>query len=253
MESNPVIPDLPSALANPEPARPAQSAETPLPVRPPEPDPRPDPKPEPERRPARARRARKLKIMPAFWTIASLFSLVVNIILVVILIGLGTQLFTLKKLVQEQLLGGLYQNFVQMDQAHITTTIPISTNVPAKFTLPLKTDTVVILTEDTLLTNASVVSLQTGGLTIYNAPATIMLPAGTRLPVALDLTVPVDQMIPVTLEVKVDIPLNQTQLHAPFAGLQEVVRPYYKLLADTPSSWDEVLCVPGGLLCPQGH
>ena len=45
---------------------------------------------------------------------------------------------------------------------------------------------------------------------------------------ALDLIVPVDQMIPVNLNVKVDIPLNQTDLHKPFVGLQEVVRPYYQ-------------------------
>jgi hypothetical protein len=196
------------------------------------------------------RAPQRLHFMPAFWTIASLISLIVNIILIVILFSLGTQLFTLKKLVQDQVLGGLYQNFVRMDQAHIKTTIPISTNVPAKFDLPLKANTVVILTEATLLENARVVNLHTGGLTIVDAPATIELAAGTRLPVALDLMVPVDQMIPVTLNVNVDIPLNQTELHPPFAGLQEVIRPYYKMLEDVPGSWDEVLCgSSGGLFC----
>jgi hypothetical protein len=199
-----------------------------------------------------AKPARKFGWMPAFWTIACLISLLVNIILIVILFSLGSQLFTLKKLVQGQVLGGLYQNFILMDQAHIKTTIPISTSVPAKFDLPLKTNTVVILTENTLLENAKVARLQTGGLTIVNAPATIELAAGTRLPVALDLTVPVDQMIPVNLEVAVDIPLSQTELHQPFAGLQEVIRPYYKMLEDTPNSWDEILCTTGGgLFCPQ--
>lgn len=196
------------------------------------------------------RPARRFRWMPAFWTVASLISLIVNVILIVVLFSLGTQLFALKKLVQDQVLGGLYQNFVLMDQAHIKTTITISTKVPAKFNLPLKTNTVVILTEATLLENARVVNLHTGGLTILDAPATIELAAGTRLPVALDLTVPVDQEIPVNLNVNVDIPLNQTELHAPFAGLQEVVRPYYKMLEDVPGSWDEVLCAPSaGLIC----
>ena len=34
-------------------------------------------------------------------------------------------------------------------------------------------------------------------------------------------------MVPVALNVDVDIPLEQTQLHEPFVGLQEVVKPFY--------------------------
>ena len=232
MESSQSLPEQPVEEVQPVPvpaeAPPAEDAPAQLPARP----------------------ARRFHWMPAFWTIASVVSLLVNVILIAVLLSLGNQLFTLKKLVQDQVLGGLYQNFILMDQAHIKTTIPISTNVPAKFNLPLKTNTVVILTEATVLENAQVVKLQTGGLTILNAPATIELAAGTRLPVALDLNVVVDQMIPVKLDVNVDIPLSQTELHAPFAGLQEVIRPYYKMLEDVPDSWDQVLCVPsGGLFC----
>ncbi len=182
------------------------------------------------------------KFGQAFWTVASLISLVVNVILLVALLGLGRQLFTLKGVIQEQVLGGLYKNFILMDQAHIQTTIPVSTQVQAKFDLPLKTNTVVVLTEETTLANARVARLTTGGLSIENAPATIVLPAGTRLPVALDLSVPVDQMIPVSLDVNVDIPLNQTELHEPFVGLQEVVRPYYRMLSEMPDSWSEMMC-----------
>jgi len=191
-----------------------------------------------------------LKIAPAFWTIASILSLVINLILIVILLVLASQLFTLKRVVQEQVLGGLYRNFILMDQAHIRTTIPVSTEVPARFTLPLETETEVVLTEDTFLQGATVRELSTGGLTIRNAPADIVLPAGTRLPVALNLDVPVDQMIPVNLNVQVDIPLSQTELHQPFVGLQEVVRPYYKMLDDLPDSWGELLCrSAAGSLC----
>jgi len=71
------------------------------------------------------------KIAPAFWTISSIISMIVNIVLIVILISLGKQLFTLKDLVKNQVLGGLYQNFVMMDQAHmaslfLTTLSPIT-------------------------------------------------------------------------------------------------------------------------------
>ena len=155
------------------------------------------------------------------------------------IVVLSTQLFSLKRLVQDQLLGGLFDNFVLMDQAHIRTTIPVSASVPAKFDLPLQTNTTVILTEDTAI-NGARVNLWTGGLSITDAPANIILPAGTRLPIALDLVVPVDQMIPVNLTVEVDIPLAQTELHKPFVGLQEVVRPYYKLLKDLPDNWADI-------------
>ena len=113
--------------------------------------------------------------------------------------------------------------------------------MPAKFKLPLDTETTVVLSQDTRIDGARV-SLVTGGLSINNAPADIVLPAGTRLPIFLKLSVPVNQKIPVKLNVDVDIPLNQTDLHQPFVGLQGVVQPYYQLLNETPNSWQEALC-----------
>jgi hypothetical protein len=137
-----------------------------------------------------------------------------------------------------------------MDAAHIRTTIPVSTEVPAKFDLALNTNTNVVLTEDTHLLNATIYELNAGGmLYIPRAQTNIILPAGTTLPVALNLTVPVDQKIPVNLNVEVDIPLNQTELHEPFVGLREVVSPYHGLLGSLPGSWAETLCGqnPSGL------
>ena len=229
--------------------------ETSEPVQPAEPLPEP-PAERPRAAPVAPRPRRKftLHFGPPFWTIASIISLLVNVVLIAVLISVGRQLFTLKNLVEKQLIAGLYDNFILMDQAHIRTTIPVNTNVPAKFDLPLKTNTTVTLTEDTTIVNATVARLQVGGayngLLITNAPANIVLPAGTRLPIALDLTVPVNQTIPVSLNVMVDIPLNQTDLHKPFVGLQETVRPYYNLMEQLPNSWSDVLCgKPDSMFC----
>ncbi len=191
---------------------------------------------------AEPRRFSRLRIGPAFWTVASLLSISVNLILIVLVLALAGQIFSLKSIINDQLLAGLYENFVLMDQAHIRTVIPVSTQVPAQFDLPLETDTVVILTENTYIANAQVSSLVTGGLSIYNAPADIVLPAGTKLPVHLKLVVPVDQSIPVDLKVNVDIPLEQTELHQPFVGLQQVVKPYVALMDQLPDSWNQILC-----------
>lgn len=183
---------------------------------------------------------RRLRLAPAFWTTASVISLTVNIILLLVVYVLAAQLFRLKDLVQNDLLAGLVYNFALMDQAKITTMVTVDTTIPVQFNLPISQQTTVILTQDTFLDDARV-DLYTGGLTISNAPTDIMLRAGTPMDIKLEMTVPVDATIPVTLQVPVDIPLNQTELHEPFVGLQNVVRPYYDLLHGMPDSWEEAL------------
>jgi hypothetical protein len=178
------------------------------------------------------------KIGPAFWTVASLFSLGVNIILVVALVLLGRQVFALKSLLSQQLIGGLYQNFVLMDQATITSSVQVKDSIHVKFDLPVTTTTTVRLTKNTRVRGATV-NMRTGGLTITNAPTSIVLPAGTELPVALDFVLPVETYVPVNLNVPVNIPLSQTELHQPFIGLQKVVSPYNGMLASAPSSWKD--------------
>ncbi len=185
------------------------------------------------------------KIMPAFWTIASILSLTVNLILIIVLIILGRLLFDIKSLVNDGLLGGLYNNFVLMDQAHITTTIlvedtiTVQDTIPVVFDLPLNQETTVTLTEDVPVPNTLVYLNGTG------VPTTVVLPAGTPLAIQLDLVVPVNQTIPVVLNVPVkltvpvDIPLEETQLHQPFTGLQGVIAPYHTLLNGLPNSWEE--------------
>lgn len=200
--------------------------------------------PQSEPAPVGARRRRSFRLRqigPAFWTVSSILSIAVNVILIVLVLLLGSQLFAIKSLVSDQLVGGLYNNFVMMDQAHIRTSIPVKAEVPARFTLPLQTETTVRLTKDTSISNARV-SLYGGVVTINSAPTDIILPAGTILPVYLDLEVPVDQKIPVELMVEVDIPLNQTELHQPFVGLQDVLGPYNALLHMLPNTWAEVVC-----------
>ncbi len=184
------------------------------------------------------------KFGPAFWTITGIFSIIVNIILIVALLIIGQQLFTLNEIVEYGLIGGLHRNFEAMDDASIATTILVEDTIPVQFDLAVKTNTTVLLTEATPIYGASVV-ISTGVLNI-NAPANIVLPAGTELPVALDITVPVDKEVPVVLTVPVNIPLNETELHAPFVGLQEVVGPYQVMLGDLPDDW------MGTPLCREG-
>ncbi len=208
-----------------------------------------NPAPQPGARPALAG---PLKLPQAVWNSMIVFSFVVNVILVIVLLALGLLLFDIKSSIAQPLIGGLHSNFVLMDNAHIMTTIAVNDTIqvndtmPVVFDLPLNQATVVTLTAPTTILGATILSLNAGGLALYNAVGDIVLPAGTPLPVQLSLIVPVSQTIPVhlnvpvNLTVPVDIPLNQTELHPPFTNLASLVGPYAELLKGLPDSWPDV-------------
>jgi hypothetical protein len=172
----------------------------------------------------------RLKLMPAFWTVASLMSITVNIVMLAVMLILLQMLGVIQVTADDQisgLLGGLYTNFVKMDQAHIRTNIHVEKEIPVAFTLNVSGPTNVTLSQPVSIHDA-LVTVQTGGLNIVNARATIVLPEGTVLPINIEnLVVPVDQKVLAALDVPVDIPLNQTELHEPFLGLRQVVEPWY--------------------------
>jgi hypothetical protein len=197
------------------------------------------PGPEPKRR--------RFQFLPAFWTIASLMSITVNIILIVILLVMFQMLGAIQNTTNDQvsgLLGGLYTNFVKMDQANIRTNIHVEKEIPVQFSLNVSGPTNVTLSQSVTIDGA-LVTVQTGGLNIVNARATIVLPQGTLLPINIEnLVVPVDQKVLAVLDVPVDIPLDQTELHEPFVGLQKVVEPWYCLIEPNATVSGLQVCAP---------
>jgi hypothetical protein len=195
------------------------------------------PEPEPKRS--------RYKFMPAFWTIASVISLTVNIILIIILLitfqMLGAILTTTDDKISG-LLGGLYTNFVKMDQATIATNIPVDATVPLNIVVPVQATTRITLAESVVIPDAHV-RINTGGLSI-DADAVVTLPANTPLTVNLDFPLNVQNSIPVHLDVPVNIPLDQTELHEPFVGLQQVVEPWYCLVEPEASLNGVQVCSP---------
>jgi len=189
----------------------------------------------------------RYRFLPAFWTFTGILSLIVNLVLIAILLVALRMLGVIQLTANDQLsglLGGLYTNFVKMDEAHIRTIIPIRQEIPVQFTLNVSGATTVVLTQDVTINNA-LVTVQTGGLNIVNAQATIVLRQGTPLPVNIQsLAVPVDQRLPIAFDVAVDIPLNQTDLHAPFLGLRQVVEPWYCLVEPNALVNDVQVCSP---------
>jgi hypothetical protein len=176
------------------------------------------------------------RIGPIFWTIASVISLLVNIgtvvalIVVVQLLGGTKATLAFAQGQANGLLGGLYNNFVKMDAASIKTTIHVEKDIPVQFSLNVSGPTDVTLSRDVTI-NGALVTINSDVLKITSARANIVLPAGTVLPVTIqNLVVPVDQKVLAVLDVPVNIPLKDTELHEPFVGLQKVVEPYFCML-----------------------
>jgi hypothetical protein len=166
------------------------------------------------------------RFLPAFWTIASIISLIVNIVLLVSVFGLLRMAGSLNAAdLGPGILGGLYTNFERMDQAHIKTEIPVQTIVPLNLTVPVQTTTGIKLAKDASIPGAHV-RINTALFNI-DAPANVTLPAGTALTVTMAFALPVQAQIPVSLNVPVDIPLSNTELHPAILGLQETLRPLY--------------------------
>ncbi len=173
------------------------------------------------------------RYLPAFWTIASVISLLFNIVFVVVIFGLLRMAGSLNAAsLGSGVLGGLYSNFERMDQAHIKTTIPIQTNIPLNLTVPVQTTTRISLAKDVSIPGAHV-RINTALFNI-DAPANVTLPAGTPLDVNLNFTLPVQDQVPVNLNVPVDIPLSNTELHPAILGLQDTIKPLYCIV--TPSA-----------------
>jgi hypothetical protein len=170
----------------------------------------------------------RTKARYAYWDVAAALSLIVNAVLLALLVITVRQVQQLKQTISTGLLGGLYRNFVDMDQASITTTIHVNAQVPLNFTLPVQENTTVVLTQNVTIPSAYVV-INSQTLNI-SAPARVTLPSGTNLPIALNLGIPVQVSVPISLQVPVNIPLASTGLHGPFTGLQRAIRPYYCML-----------------------
>jgi hypothetical protein len=169
-------------------------------------------------------------LLPLFWTLASVISLTVNVILLIVLFGLLRGLGSVDAMgMGTGLLSGLYSNFERMDQAHIRTTIPVQTDIPLNMSIPVQTTTGITLAQDVVIRNAHV-KISTAAFNI-DSPADVTLPAGTALTVVLNFNVPVQAQVPVTLNVPVDIPLQATELHPAILGLQDTIKPFYCIVS----------------------
>jgi len=193
-------------------------------------------------------RFQREKVAPAYWNVTSSLSLIVNTILIAVVLLMSREIFSLKRMLVRDLLGGLAYNFSLMDQARIKADIPVNLEVPLNLQIPINLATDVTIARDTPIDDASV-KIITGIITI-NGPADIVIPAGTVLPIQLNVTVPYQQILKYSTSVTMDIPLVDTSLHTPFVNLQEVVSPYFWAFAGSPFYWEDIaICKPLRAVC----
>ena len=187
------------------------------------------------------------KFMPAFWTVACIFSLLVNIILIGLLISFGHHFFALKSLVSDGLVNGASSSLATMDKAHIITTVPVKTTVqvkdelPVVFSLPINQNTQLSLTQDTRIKGAYIYLNNTAVQTDLTIPANTPIQANFNMNVPVSTTVPVNIAVPINLKVPVDIAVSQTDLHQSIVGLQDAIAPYQTALTEGFNSPNEFL------------
>jgi hypothetical protein len=172
----------------------------------------------------------RYKFLPAFWTVASTISIVVNVILIAIVFILLQMLGQIRSAADNRvsnLLGELYGNFAAMDSATISRVIPVDANIPLNLSVPVTLNNQrIVLAQDTPL--VAHVVIDQPGLHLDSPRTTITLSQGQQLIVNLDqFNLPVQNTVPVHLDVPVNIPLKETALHQPFVGLRDIVQPYY--------------------------
>lgn len=175
----------------------------------------------------------RYRFLPAFWTIASSISLLVNIVLFALVIILLRMLGSVQTLGTDKaagLLGDLYGSFAAMDNATISRVVPVDANIPLNLTVPVTLNGQrLVLAQNTPL--IARVEIHEGGLDLVETSAQITLYKDQPLTVNLDsFTIPVQNTVPVHIDVPVKIPLNETELHEPFTRLRQTVQPYYCLL-----------------------
>ena len=207
-----------------------------------------------------------------FWSrikeFAIVFSFVVNVILVLVVIVLVTQVFAIKNQIVGPLVYGLDESFASLGDATISTTIPIRQQLLVKFDLPIRFDTpakfnlpvmfMLPLNQETTVTTLTptpintTVNLSLGQFGRINAPISLNLPPGTPLRIRLNMNIPVsttvavnqmipvsttvsvNQMIPVVFDQSAQIKLGPSGLSPVVAKLRGVVKPYVVIMQSLP-------------------
>jgi len=171
------------------------------------------------------------KVWRAAVGLTLLVSMTINLILIVVVVILVNQVGAIK-LTLASVLGQLDSAFEGLGAASIHDTIKFNQQVPVRFDLPLKQDTVVTTLGPVPINTQATFSL--GQFGSINGVVSLQLPAGTQLPIHLELTVPVSNSIPVVFDQAINIPLAEKGLGPVVAKLRSALGPIISLVRQLP-------------------
>ena len=184
------------------------------------------------------RKSQPRKFWDAAKTLTLIFSMFLDLILIIAVVILANQVGAIK-MTLNSVLGQLDSAFTGLGQVVITDTIKINQQVPVQFDLPLKQDTVVTTRGPVPITTQATFSL--GQFGSINGTVSLQLPPGTSLPVHLEMTVPVSNAIPVVFDQPVSIPLAEKGLGPVVAKLRAALGPILGLVKQMP---DRFVVIP---------
>lgn len=181
--------------------------------------------------PAKPRRSLASRFWGAAKNLTILFSMFLNLILIVVVFVLLNQVGAIKTTLAS-VLGQLDSAFAGLGESVIQDTIKIDQQVPVRFDLPLKQQTVVTTQAGVPINTQATFSL--GQFGSINGTVSLQLPPGTQLPVMLDLTVPVSNSIPVVFDQPIAIPLAEKGLGKVVLKLRAALGPIIQLVDQLP-------------------
>ncbi|HHS98333.1 MAG TPA: hypothetical protein ENK08_10680 [Chloroflexi bacterium] len=198
-----------------------------------------------------------------FLDVATVFSFVFNVILLLVLLLSVPSLACLNDRALKPMLSELDAAFASLGEATIHAQVevnqpmgirfdlPLNQPLDLNFDLPISQQTVVVLTAPVPLTDVPARFNLPGGGGVINGTVSLSLPPGMQLPVRLDMVVPVQKTIPIQMTVPVSqtIPVQMTipvEIQLGEAGLNPVVERLRSVFSPLRAATEEV---PGGF-CP---
>lgn len=158
-------------------------------------------------------------------------SFAVNVILLLVLLAVGYQLFIAKAGLGplKPTIGKLMSTIDGLQNATIRASVPLNEQLPISLMVPVSQETQVRVTQPVPLQVPASIVFPGGGGNL-NASVALNLPEGLTLPIYLSMTIPLNSSVPVSLTVPVNIPLKDTELGPQFGNLKELVQPLADLV-----------------------
>ena len=178
--------------------------------------------------------SRRQRAWNALKNITIVVSLFVNLILIIALLIIASQIGNIKAALNG-VVGQLDTAFTSLGAAVVQDTIHIEQRVPVRFDLPInELPGTATTTEAVPLSIPATFSL--GSFGQIHGTVSLALPANLRLPVRISMTVPVQNEIPVVFDQPVAIPLGQRGLGPVIDQLRGVTQPLLQMIQSLPDS-----------------